>query len=428
MTVHPYWNGNKKVDAETTVTPLTQGRNSKADFLHDLSVALVGYVSIHNIEQLRDYLIPRTRVLAFVAIHTVYVGSAKSSLDLYQNGMLTKHLMPPPRLGRSLPFYQYFLPFLYALHVCLFVICTLRLGKVFDLFLGVSYQSTLAGVIMKRLRITRRLVYYRFDYFPTTHSMSSYMRLATRVFRILDRVCTAHSDVVWDLSDEMRGIGISKYMQPATPEIVVPHPIMISEKVRPHPEGPYIAFIGSLRKSQGLDIVLDALPAIKEEVPFVKLFVVGSGPEEKDLRRRASAMGVEDRVEFLGFVASQATVEEILTSCAFGVAVYSPGEAEFIRYADPGKIKKYLSCGLPVLVTAGPEFAKHVEAREAGLVVSCDKEQIARAAVYLLTEQGTLRQFRRNALALASELDAQKIFDKAFHATRKFMINNDVLR
>jgi glycosyltransferase involved in cell wall biosynthesis len=246
--------------------------------------------------------------------------------------------------------------------------------------------------------------------------------MTSRVFQMLDRICVTNCDIVWNLSDEIQKIRASSSGPRAAPEISVPHPIPISQKIKAVPDGPYIAFIGGLRKSQGVDLIIDSLPAIRERVPLVKLLVIGSGPYEDDLKRHASSRGVDQHVEFFGFVASEARVEEILSSCAFGVAPYAPGEASFIWYADPGKIKKYLSCGLPVIVTAGPRFAEYLQKRRAGFAINHDQQALARAAVSLLKEDQTLQEYRRNALAVASEFDVNRIFDNAFLASRKFIL------
>src|SRR5690606_2513152 len=63
------------------------------------------------------------------------------------------------------------------------------------------------------------------------------------------------------------------------------------------PEGqPVVLYQGGLRAGRGLPALLDALGA----VPEAALVVIGDGPMEEELRRRAAPLG--DRVRFLGFV------------------------------------------------------------------------------------------------------------------------------
>jgi glycosyltransferase involved in cell wall biosynthesis len=61
--------------------------------------------------------------------------------------------------------------------------------------------------------------------------------------------------------------------------------------------GETVLFFGLLRQDKGLDVLIEALPALAERVPGARLEVVGSPrmPIEP-LRERAAALGVADRI------------------------------------------------------------------------------------------------------------------------------------
>ena len=85
-----------------------------------------------------------------------------------------------------------------------------------------------------------------------------------------------------------------------TPErvAIIPHallhsgPVTVTEVAEPR-----ILFFGLIRPDKGLDVLIEALPAIARQVPEVTLEVVGSPrmPIEP-LRERARALGVADRI------------------------------------------------------------------------------------------------------------------------------------
>jgi glycosyltransferase involved in cell wall biosynthesis/GT2 family glycosyltransferase len=64
------------------------------------------------------------------------------------------------------------------------------------------------------------------------------------------------------------------------------------------PEPGVLASIGRLERYKGHHRVIEALPRVLERQPDARLLVVGTGPYEPALRRRAAELGVEDRVEF----------------------------------------------------------------------------------------------------------------------------------
>jgi len=63
-----------------------------------------------------------------------------------------------------------------------------------------------------------------------------------------------------------------------------------------------LGFIGSFYAYEGLPLLLEALPGIRERHPEVCVLLVGGGPEEARLRERARELGVADHVKFIGRV------------------------------------------------------------------------------------------------------------------------------
>jgi PEP-CTERM/exosortase A-associated glycosyltransferase len=63
-----------------------------------------------------------------------------------------------------------------------------------------------------------------------------------------------------------------------------------------------VGFIGSFYAYEGLDLLLEALPALIARRGNVKLLLVGGGPQSENLKARAAALGIADRVVFAGRV------------------------------------------------------------------------------------------------------------------------------
>lgn len=75
----------------------------------------------------------------------------------------------------------------------------------------------------------------------------------------------------------------------------------------PDPDGPLqVGYVGRLAAHKGVSVLLEAVAA----TPDVQLTVAGSGPQETELRDRAVALGVGDRVTWLGGL-SQAELPEV---------------------------------------------------------------------------------------------------------------------
>lgn len=63
-----------------------------------------------------------------------------------------------------------------------------------------------------------------------------------------------------------------------------------------------VGFIGSFYAYEGLDLLLDALPAILTRRPDVRVLLVGGGPQDAALKAQAQRLGLSDKVIFTGRV------------------------------------------------------------------------------------------------------------------------------
>lgn len=63
-----------------------------------------------------------------------------------------------------------------------------------------------------------------------------------------------------------------------------------------------LGFIGSFYHYEGLDLLIEALPAIRQRHPAVNLLLVGGGPMDEQLRRQVAERGLGDAVHFVGRV------------------------------------------------------------------------------------------------------------------------------
>jgi glycosyltransferase involved in cell wall biosynthesis len=138
--------------------------------------------------------------------------------------------------------------------------------------------------------------------------------------------------------------------------------------------GPVLASVGGLIARKGHDLVIRAL----ERLPEVTLLIAGQGPERAALTRLAAALGVENRVRFLGSIPHERLSE-----------IYSAADALVLassREGWPNVLLESMACGTPVLasnVWGAPEIIKTPEAgvllpdRTAGAIVSAAKALLA---------------------------------------------------
>lgn len=74
-----------------------------------------------------------------------------------------------------------------------------------------------------------------------------------------------------------------------------------------------IAILGRLSYEKGVDIAIEVMQKVLFSQPDAKLWIIGDGKEKENLIRLTSKLGVQQSVEFFGFIDG---VEKLLTQCS----------------------------------------------------------------------------------------------------------------
>ena len=104
-----------------------------------------------------------------------------------------------------------------------------------------------------------------------------------------------------------------------------------------------IGFLGHFQDRQGLETIFRALPKIHREISNVHLIVGGSGPEENRYKKYVNELGIEEIVEFVGFV-NKKELPLFLSKADVVVASYTSEFANGSTGLSPIKMFTYLSC------------------------------------------------------------------------------------
>jgi glycosyltransferase involved in cell wall biosynthesis len=163
--------------------------------------------------------------------------------------------------------------------------------------------------------------------------------------------------------------------------------------------GPTLAFAGRLTAQKSLGIALAALA----RVPGVQLVIAGDGDERNALVREAEALGIADRVRFLGALPRARVVELFAAADA---SILSSSWENF-----PHTIVEALAVGTPVIATAAGGIGEVVQNGKNGLLVASGDEAALAQAVADYFSDGELRSRLRAAAQLSvAEYSPERVF------------------
>ena len=151
--------------------------------------------------------------------------------------------------------------------------------------------------------------------------------------------------------------------------------------------------VARLDLNKGHDRVLEALSILNKQGLEPNYTIVGQGPEEMKLRQMVQALGLENQVEFTGFV-SDNQLPATYTSCDIFVMASReiPGRLDLVEGFGISFLEASAS-GLPVVAGDSGGISDAVQHGKTGLLVNPDNpEDIASAIKCLLTDDDLARR------------------------------------
>jgi glycosyltransferase involved in cell wall biosynthesis len=152
---------------------------------------------------------------------------------------------------------------------------------------------------------------------------------------------------------------------------------------RPSEDGVTIGFVGTLKPWHGVADLLDAFAEVAPRRPSVRLVLIGDGPERPALEARATGLGIDERVTWLGAI-EPAAVPALLAGIDIAVAPYPP-LPDF--YFSPLKVFEYMASGAAVVASRAGTLSQLVRHEVEGLLYEPgDLEGLAQALQRLVDD------------------------------------------
>jgi glycosyltransferase involved in cell wall biosynthesis len=167
--------------------------------------------------------------------------------------------------------------------------------------------------------------------------------------------------------------------------------------------GDYLFYAGRLDRLKRLDLAIDAMKRVRSGA---RLKIAGTGPLEGELRKQIHGLGVEDRVELVGFVSPDDLVS-LYARCR--AAYYAPFNEDY-GYVT---VESFLSRKPVVTTTDAGGPLEFVSAAETGLVAEPSPEAIASAIDELWSlPEARLRDMGEAGFARVRDINWDQVIDR----------------
>ncbi len=282
-----------------------------------------------------------------------------------------------------------------------------------DKYIGMDGLCVLFGNTLRFFGSVKKTIYWAIDFVPENRFESKFKN---SIYHWINKHGYKNSDEMWDLSPRMvdareKFLGIKKtdYRM----RKVVPYGVWgvrIKKYTFEKCEKNTIVFMGHMLEKQGAQLIIQALPKLIKINPKLRYKIIGGGQYQNKLIQLAKDLRVDKYCDFRGKIVDHKVVEQEIAKSCIAVAPYIKRLDTWTYYADPGKVKTYLACGVPVLLTDLPWNAKAIEKSKCGKIISEDQNDIINSIIYLMDKKRN-QEYRNNAINFAKSFDYQDMFN-----------------
>ncbi len=290
----------------------------------------------------------------------------------------------------------------------------------YDVFIGMEAINTMAGLLLKKLGKVKRVVYYVSEYSPRRYGQT----LFNSVYVWMDQFCVRYADTTWDTTPAIlegrKVAGLSEQLTRKiidVPNGVFPWQIHIRPVTERIPDS--LVFMGILTPDMGADLAIRALALVRRKKPKATLHVIGGVSEDIERLKKLSAkLGIGSTVIFHGFLDPKKEMTTIMSKCQIGIAPYRDIAYSRRKYGDPGKIRQYHACGLPVVTTRVTWYGRYMAKLGAGVLAKDTPSDLATKIVDLLTNQKAYQTMARKAANIGRANTWDKTYKQAVDALK----------
>ena len=178
---------------------------------------------------------------------------------------------------------------------------------------------------------------------------------------------------------------------------VIPNGVDVA-KFKPEGEHNSKTIITSSRlvEKNGIGDLVDAIAIIKKESPDIKLLIVGSGKQAKELKTKSSLLGLENNIEFMGEVSNDLLPQYLVKASIF----VRPSLSEGLGMA----FLEAMAAGLPIVATPVGGIPDFLKDGETGLFCKVgDPEDIAAKINRILSDDNLRNRLILNGRRLVEE-------------------------
>lgn len=377
-----------------------------------IKILYVNYAPYENQGKILDFLIDEFRYVFMISIghYNINVEHTTNKLTVYKNKKIVDENFFF-HLPVATPLVFILLPVRSIILLFQMILLTRKIAKEYgpiDYYFTVNGYTAWIGLLLRRLGLVHKTIYWVCDYYPIKHKDKVIQAMRWLYWQFEKN--TASSDLLafhnTRLIDKWRK---EKVRFSRSKTVLVPIGTSKEKLNRKKPCELTLCFLGVLKRSQGVDFIISSADLIEKEFPNATIHIIGPGPDKEYFVKKAKSK--KAKIIFHGYV-NEKKLNNIISNCHIGFALYMPDPSNVSYYGDPGKIKKYISHGLPVITTNIHKFTNEIKQENAGIIIEYEnKKELIKAIETIILNY---KKYQENVLRIRKKYFYRNIYKKIF--------------
>ena len=176
-----------------------------------------------------------------------------------------------------------------------------------------------------------------------------------------------------------------------------------------------IVFAGAMYYHRGLDVLLEAIPAVIKRIPDAKFILLGSGKEMEKLKKIVLENKLENSVEFKGWI-KRDKIPENISNASIGIGPLRL--TEVTSRALPIKVLEYMAVSLPVIAQKGTLPEDILENGKNGYFIE-NATELAEKIIVLLNQPNKVENMGIQSLKMIQKFSWDNVVKNIIEETKK---------
>jgi glycosyltransferase involved in cell wall biosynthesis len=294
-----------------------------------------------------------------------------------------------------------------------------------DYFIGIALFPVIIGLLLKKLGLTNKVIYYCLDYYNPKKFSWNFGYLINRLYIFIERIIVKKVDMIWDLSPKLNIARKKNLKINVEKSKIIIVPVSFSKKIfyskDINRKNNHILFIGSISKNQGIDMLVDQISNLKQKEINYIVNVIGTGEYLDKFKLDITNQKLTNNFIFHGFVKDIKFLQKISSFCSIGWSIYVPDKNYNSSYTEPGKPKMYLALNVPILISKHLDFSSDVYNNKIGYVCDYDFETVNKILLQHYKSKNNVKKFSQNILKFKDHFSSEKVYKEAIKNTLKII-------